>query len=218
MSGEWALPGFTEVDRLGEGSFGRVVLARQDRTGHLVAIKYLFARHLGDPRLVDAFRQEARVLSQVISPHVARLHEFIETPQGAAIVMEAVPGVPLREILRSDGTLDPEAALAVLKGSLLGLSAAHHAGIVHRDYKPDNVLVDAQRQSKLVDFGIAVLAGQAGLSVGTPAYMARHVRADDLRQHPCLLAEGVHQPRVTEVPGEEVLDGHQVPGPVLPGQ
>ena len=169
---EWALPGFTEVDRLGEGSFGRVVLARQDQTGHTVAIKYLFARHLSDPRLVDAFRQEARVLSQVVSPHVARLHEFIETPEGAAIVMEAVPGVPLRAILKSDGTLEPEAALAVLKGSLLGLSAAHHAGIVHRDYKPDNVLVDTQRQSKLVDFGIAVLAGQAGLSVGTPAYMA----------------------------------------------
>ncbi|AXB46013.1 serine/threonine-protein kinase [Amycolatopsis albispora] len=169
---EWALPGFTEVDRLGEGSFGRVVLARQDSTGHTVAIKYLFARHLADPRLVDAFRQEARVLSQVVSPYVARLHEFIETPDGAAIVMEAVPGVPLRAILESDGALAPEAALAVLKGSLLGLSAAHHAGIVHRDYKPDNVLVDTHRQSKLVDFGIAVLAGQAGLSVGTPAYMA----------------------------------------------
>ncbi|MGC7093156.1 serine/threonine-protein kinase [Amycolatopsis lurida] len=169
---EWTLPGFTEVDRLGEGSFGRVVLARQDSTGHTVAIKYLFARHLSDPRLVEAFRQEARVLSQVVSPHVARLHEFIETPEGAAIVMEAVPGVPLRAILTSDGTLEPEAALAVLKGSLLGLSAAHHAGIVHRDYKPDNVLVDTRRQSKLVDFGIAVLAGQPGLSVGTPAYMA----------------------------------------------
>ncbi|MBP2179667.1 serine/threonine-protein kinase [Amycolatopsis magusensis] len=225
MSGEWALPGFTEVDRLGEGSFGRVVLARQDRTGHLVAIKYLFARHLDDPRLVDAFRQEARVLSQVISPHVARLHEFIETPQGAAIVMEAVPGVPLREILRSDGTLDPEAALAVLKGSLLGLSAAHHAGIVHRDYKPDNVLVDAQRQSKLVDFGIAVLAGQAGLSVGTPAYMAPEQwsgntasPATDVYAATCVFFQCVAGHRPFEADSTEVLRNLHAHAPIPFGE
>ncbi|MBN6035517.1 serine/threonine-protein kinase [Amycolatopsis sp. 195334CR] len=169
---DWTLPGFAEVKALGEGGFGRVVLARQDGTGAEVAIKYLYAEHLGDPRLVDAFRQEARVLSQVVSPHVARLHEFIETPEGAAIVMEAVPGVSLSAILTAEGQLAPEAALVVLKGSLLGLSAAHTAGVVHRDYKPDNVLVQPNRQSKLVDFGIAVLAGETGLSVGTPGYMA----------------------------------------------
>ncbi|AXB46014.1 serine/threonine-protein kinase [Amycolatopsis albispora] len=171
MSG-WTLPGFTEVKALGEGGFGRVVLARQEGTGAEVAIKYLYAEHLADPRLVAAFRQEARVLSQVVSPYVARLHEFIETPDGAAIVMEAVPGVPLSAILTAEGELTPEAALVVLKGSLLGLSAAHAAGVVHRDYKPDNVLVRPDRQSKLVDFGIAVLAGETGLSVGTPGYMA----------------------------------------------
>ncbi|RZQ65424.1 serine/threonine protein kinase [Amycolatopsis suaedae] len=166
------MPGFTELEPLGEGTFGRVVLARQDVTGHLVAIKYLFPWFVTDTTQLGAFRQEAAALHRVADPHVARLYEFFETPQGAAIVMEAVPGVSLRAILEADGVLDPEAALALLKGSLLGLAAAHTAGVVHRDYKPDNVLVTGDRQSKLVDFGTAVLAGDTGLPVGTPAYMA----------------------------------------------
>ncbi|RZQ62357.1 serine/threonine-protein kinase [Amycolatopsis suaedae] len=170
-SPRWSLPGFTELADLGSGSFGRVVLARHDASGTEVAVKYLFTQHLGDAEHVARFREEARQAARVISPHVARLHEFVETPEGAAIVMEAVPGVSLKAVL-AQGPLDPEAALAVLKGSLLGLAAAHVAGVVHRDYKPDNVLVGADRESKLVDFGLAVLAGDTGVPAGTPAYMA----------------------------------------------
>ncbi|HVV09170.1 serine/threonine-protein kinase [Amycolatopsis sp.] len=169
---EWSLPGFTEIRALGEGGFGRVVLARHDGTGTLVAIKYLFSRYLSDPARLAAFRREAEILRRVPSAHITRLYEFAETPYGAAIVMEAVRGVPLRELLLVDGRLEPESALAVLKGSLLGLADAHRAGIVHRDYKPDNVLVGPDRESKLVDFGIATLAGETGLPIGTPAYMA----------------------------------------------
>ncbi|WP_051116328.1 serine/threonine-protein kinase [Amycolatopsis nigrescens] len=169
---DWSLPGFTELQPLGSGTFGRVVLARHEHSGTVVAIKYLFARYLADPVQLASFRREARLLHQLSSPHIARLYEFVEQAEGAAIVMEAVPGVSLRELLLADGTLTPESALAVLKGSLLGLAGAHAAGTVHRDYKPDNVLIGPDRQSKLVDFGIAVLAGEAGLPVGTPAYMA----------------------------------------------
>jgi serine/threonine protein kinase len=86
--------------------------------------------------------------------------------------MEAVNGVSLRDVLSGNpGPLPPEAALTVLKGSLLGLSAAHAAGVVHRDYKPANVLVESSGNSKLVDFGIAGLSGERTVA-GTPAYMA----------------------------------------------
>ncbi|WP_052371642.1 serine/threonine-protein kinase [Amycolatopsis taiwanensis] len=166
------LAGFTEIKPLGEGGFGRVVLARHDASGTPVAIKYLFQQHLADPARLAEFRREAQVLQRVASAHISRLYEFVETPEGAAIVMEAVRGISLREVLRVDGRLAPESALAVLKGSLLGLADAHRVGIVHRDYKPDNVLVGPDRESKLVDFGIAVLAGEAGTPVGTPAFMA----------------------------------------------
>ncbi|WP_051124675.1 protein kinase domain-containing protein [Amycolatopsis benzoatilytica] len=172
MGDTWSVPGFTEVDELGVGGFGRVVLAKHEESGRMAAIKYLRAEYLADARIADAFRREAWLLSGVRSPHVVRLFDYVETPHGAALIMEAVPGVSLRALLTVEKTLAPEAALAILKGSLLGLADAHAVGVVHRDYKPGNVLVSREGDSKLVDFGLATLDGHNGLSAGSPSYMA----------------------------------------------
>ncbi|WIX98514.1 protein kinase [Amycolatopsis mongoliensis] len=172
MNDTWHVPGYAEVDVLGTGGFGRVVLAKHEASGKMAAIKYLRADFLGDARIVDGFRREAWLLSGVRSRHVVRLFDFVETPQGAALVMEAVPGVSLRALLVAENVLAPEAALAILKGSLLGLADAHAVGVVHRDYKPGNVLVSREGESKLVDFGLATLDGHNGLTAGSPAYMA----------------------------------------------
>ncbi|MEV7042347.1 protein kinase [Amycolatopsis sp. NPDC051061] len=172
MNDTWRLPGYAEVDVLGTGGFGRVVLAKHEASGKMAAIKYLRAEFLADARIADGFRREAWLLSGVRSPHVVRLFDFVETPQGAALVMEAVPGVSLRALLVAENVLAPEAALAILKGSLLGLADAHAVGVVHRDYKPGNVLVSREGESKLVDFGLATLDGHNGLTAGSPAYMA----------------------------------------------
>ncbi|WP_433477557.1 serine/threonine-protein kinase [Spirillospora sp. CA-142024] len=165
---EWRLTGFTEDRELGRGAQGRVVLAHHDESGTPVAIKYLAG---GDTAAVAGLRAEAQMLGRLTSPYVARLFQFVESEQGAAIVMEAVNGVSLKEVLLEHGALTPEAALLVLKGSLLGLAAAHAVGVVHRDYKPANVVVRSDGLSKLVDFGVAVLAGE-GSFAGTPVYMA----------------------------------------------
>ncbi|WP_440065769.1 protein kinase domain-containing protein [Streptosporangium sp. OZ121] len=168
----WTPPGYTELRELGVGGGGRVVLARHDESGTWVAIKYLAEWLRDDPGFLARFREEARLLVELADENVARLYEYVEVPGGAAIVMEAVNGVSLRELLREHGSTGPEAALTVLKGSLAGLATAHRAGLVHRDYKPENVLVETTGTSKLVDFGIAVRAGEGGRAAGTPPYMA----------------------------------------------
>jgi serine/threonine protein kinase len=167
---DWDVPGFTELKALGSGGFGDVVLARHDESGTLVAIKYLRRNLLQDPEWVEMFRSEAAVLASLDDPNVVRLYEYVESPAGAAIVMELIDGVSLREILRHQGKTTPEAALVVLQGSLLGLAAAHQRGVVHRDYKPENVLVNGDGASKLTDFGIAARVGDQPIPAGTLVY------------------------------------------------
>ena len=105
-----------------------MVLARHDASGALVAVKYLRRELLDDPEFAEMFRAEARVLASLEDPNVVRLYEYVESPSGAAIVMELIDGVSLREILARQGKTTAEAALVVLQGSLLGLAAAHARG------------------------------------------------------------------------------------------
>jgi serine/threonine-protein kinase len=169
----WTVPGYTEERLVGEGASGRVVAAVSELTGQRVAIKYLSPALARDSSYMRHFRTEAETLRALDVPQVVKLYDYVEAPgQGAAIVMELVDGVSLHELITQQGPTTPESALMVLKGSLLGLAAAHAIGVVHRDYKPENVLVDGRGDSKLSDFGVATKAGKKALAAGTPLYMA----------------------------------------------
>jgi len=172
-SDDWAVPGYTEERLVGRGASGRVVAGVNIQTGQRVAIKYLGPALVRDPAFMWEFRTEAELMQALDVPQVVRIYDYVEQPgQGAAIVMELIDGVSLHEMIAHNGPTSPEAALAVLKGSLLGLAAAHTLGIVHRDYKPENVLVDTNGNSKLSDFGVAIKAGKQVPIAGTPLYMA----------------------------------------------
>src|SRR5215471_17607252 len=145
----WSVPGYSQLKALGAGGFGDVVVAKHDASGVLVAIKYLHEDLLADPGFVAMFRGEAAVLASMDDQNVVQLYEYVEAPEGAAIVMELVPGV-----------------------SLQGLGAAHRRDVVHRDYKPANVLVNGEGASKLTDFGLAVRTGERPVPAGTLAYVA----------------------------------------------
>ncbi|MEV4005616.1 serine/threonine-protein kinase [Actinomadura sp. NPDC049753] len=219
----WRVPGYSEMRVLGEGAQGRVVLARHDATGRPAAIKYLAPSLAGDPEFRERFRAEADLLSRLRNPYVAQMFGLVETPDGAAIVMEAVDGAPLKSVLAERGPLAPEAALAVLKGSLLGLAAAHGLGIVHRDYKPANVIVRGDGLSKLIDFGVAVDAGATGRS-GTPVYMAPEQWRDepaspatDVYAAACVFYECVTGRRPYTAETQEGLMGRHLTAPIPVG-
>jgi hypothetical protein len=216
--GEWSVSGFSEVRELGRGAQGRVVLARHATAGTPVAIKYLPADAAEGDRAL--FEREARLLGQVRHPNVARLYRLVMGERGAAIIMEAVDGVPLRRILAEHGALGPEASLLVLKGSLLGLAAAHRAGVVHRDYKPANVVVRGDGLSKLIDFGVAVWSGQ-GSRAGTPYYMAPEqwrgdpaTPATDVYAATCVFYECVTGRRPYDPADRVALMGQHLTGPI----
>ena len=170
---EWSLPGYAEERELGRGVSGRVVAAVNETTGQRVAIKYfnddLVVR---DTEFLPRFRSDAERLMALESTHVAQIFDYVEEPGlGAAVVMALVEGVSLREMITRSGPLGAEAALVVLKDSLLGLAAAQSLPVPHGDLKPDNVLIDAKGWCTLTDFGVAVKTSKR-TPAGTAAYMA----------------------------------------------
>ena len=169
---------------IGTGAIGIVFKASHRDLGRTVAIKVLNPRYQGDADLLTVFRTEARAASQLEHPHVARVYDFGQEADGLVyIVMEYLSGYTLGSVLTARRKLTSTRALDLMMQVCAGLSAAHERGIVHRDVKPDNiVLVPAQDDEghpveivKVCDFGIAALAttcDEQGLVAGTPQYMA----------------------------------------------
>ncbi len=169
----WRLADYSEVGRLGTGATGTVASARHDPTGTFVAIKFLSARRHGRSTPTDWFRSQVRLLADIDDTHIVRLYEYIERPAGGALVMELVDGVSLDDLLRrGGGALEPQVALAILKGSLLGLAAAHKRGLLHRDFRPSNVQISRSGVVKIVDFGVVPPVDSMRPGDGTPLYQA----------------------------------------------
>jgi serine/threonine-protein kinase len=175
---------FLVMEKLGEGGMGEVYLAEHVRIKRKVALKLMRPWMLGDPVAVGRFHREAENASQISHPNVAQVYDFGETAERVVyLAMEFVDGEPLSNILDREGSLLTVRTAEIVRQIGEALTAAHAMGILHRDLKPDNVMVGRTRHGtdlvKLVDFGIARAMHRStqqftstGLVVGTPDYMS----------------------------------------------
>ncbi|MDQ3328766.1 MAG: protein kinase, partial [Chloroflexota bacterium] len=167
------------------------------RLGRVVAIKLLRETYAHDPSFTARFENEARAAARLSHPNIVDVYDYDSSDGRYFIAMEYVSGRNLKEAINADAPFEAAQAVGMLGPILSGLGAAHEAGLVHRDMKPQNVLVGPDGVPKIADFGIAKAMGdagmtEAGIAFGTPHYLApEQARGDAVSPRTDLYAVGV---------------------------
>jgi eukaryotic-like serine/threonine-protein kinase len=167
-------------DPIGRGGMATIYRGQDMRMDRVVAIKVLREVYSTDPKFVTRFQREAKAASALQHPNIVQVYDYGQTDGNYFIVMELIEGTDLRRYLRSRGVLAIDRAIIIAHDVALGLGAAHRRGIVHRDVKPQNVLVGRDGSIKLTDFGIASVYKDinaerlttTGMTLGTVQYYA----------------------------------------------
>ena len=189
-------------DRLGRGGMGTVYRAVDETLHREVAIKVLNAE-LNDPEVAKRFRAEAITVARLSHPGIATIYELFQHDGQWLMVMEFVRGETLERLVERLGALSPPRAAELCLQTLAALAHAHSMGVVHRDLKPANLMITESGSVKIMDFGIARVAGaehltSAGYMMGTPAYMApEQVMGHEIDARADLYAMGVVFYRLT---------------------
>jgi serine/threonine protein kinase len=178
--------GFEIIARLGQGAMGTVFKATQLSVGRVVALKVLPPRLTKSPNFLERFLREARAAARLSHPNIVKAIDAGQAGVYYYYAMEFVDGRSARDLVESHGRLTERRALQVGRDIARALAHAHEAGVIHRDVKPDNILVAADGTCKLADLGVARETGntdsrltQTGMAVGTPNYISpEQVRAD----------------------------------------
>ena len=171
---------FVLQQQLGKGAAGVVYLATDTRLQQTVALKVLHAWLGEDPEVLERFKREIVLTRRIAHPGVCRLHDLHEEDGQTFITMEYVEGQTLAAVIHKEGRLSPLKTLEVLRGLAAPLDAAHHAGVVHRDLKPGNVLAKRDGSLCVLDFGMATASDvtkitRAGRTVGSLRFIAPEV-------------------------------------------
>ena len=163
--------------KLGEGAFGMVYKGFDEKLGRDVAIKVLKPSALGSAKYIERFLREAKVVAQMLHGNIVPVYQLGEHGSGYFIASAFIPGEPLSQVIPENG-LDPARAVRLVVQLLEALAYAHDRGVLHRDVKPSNAMLDAKDTLYLMDFGLAGLVGenegrmtQDGTVMGTAAYM-----------------------------------------------
>jgi serine/threonine protein kinase len=165
------------IEELGKGGMGRVYKVYDKKIREIIALKLLKPEIASDLRTTERFSNELRFARKISHPHVCRMYDLGEEGQAHFITMEYVPGEDLKSFIRRAGHLTEPKAMSIAAQIAEGLAEAHRLGVLHRDLKPQNVMIDRDGNAKVMDFGIARSLHAAGLTasgvmVGTPEYMS----------------------------------------------
>jgi eukaryotic-like serine/threonine-protein kinase len=168
---------FELIEELGAGGMGIVYRAYDKQVGEEIALKILHPEIALDERTVDRFRNEIKLARRISHRNVCRMHELHEDGKTLFITMEYVSGQDLKGLIRETKGLTAGKAISIAKQAAEGLCEAHSLGVIHRDLKPQNIMVDKEGSAKIMDFGIARSLRAAGMTaegmiIGTPEYMA----------------------------------------------
>jgi len=191
--------------RLGTGGHGEVYLGRHEVLGRRIALKLLHPPLHADPKLLARFRREARAASRIKHPNIPHVHDFSYTDEGRPyMVMDHVPGRTLTRELCDGGPLSLPRCLAILAQVASALEAARLAGVIHRDLKPDNIMLTegarpGQEQVMVLDFGLAKIMASGSMDLttegsfqGTPEYIPPElIEAKELDHRADLYSLGV---------------------------
>ncbi len=164
------------ISRLGQGGMARVFLAQDESLHRQVAIKVLADRHSDDPHFIERFQREARAAARLNHPSIVQVYDQSQTAGMSYIVQEYVEGETLKDLIRRASPIEPRRAITIALQILAALRIAHQQGVIHRDVKPQNILVQPDGKIKVADFGIASAGDtemtEAGSIVGTAQYLA----------------------------------------------
>ncbi|HEY2645799.1 MAG TPA: serine/threonine-protein kinase, partial [Candidatus Acidoferrales bacterium] len=182
---------------LGEGGMGAVYKARDRELDRMVALKVIRPELAGRPEILQRFKQELILARKVTHRNVIRIFDLGDANGIKFITMEFIEGRDLKSLLVEKGKLPPEEAADIVQQVCLALEAAHAEGVVHRDLKPQNIMMDKQGRASVMDFGIARsldMGGmtQTGAMIGTPEYMSpEQVRGEHVDERSDLFTLGV---------------------------
>lgn len=182
---------------IGEGGYGVVYRAKQHAVNREVAMKVILPKYANSPEFIRRFEAEAQVVARLEHPHVVPLYDYWREPDSAFLVMRFLRGGSLRDQLDELGAMRPESISKILEQVASALTFAHRNGVIHRDIKADNILLDEDGNAYLGDFGIAKELGtEANLTkdniIGTPAYLApEQIRGGDIGPQSDIYAFGI---------------------------
>ena len=165
------------IEELGTGGMGSVYKAVDKKLNEDVAIKLLKKEIASDRKTIERFANELKLARRIVHKNIGRMYELMEYQGTSFITMEFVPGENLKSFIRRIGKLPEEKAASIAKQVAEGLREAHHLGVIHRDLKPQNIMIDTEGNARIMDFGIARSVREAGITeagmmVGTPEYMS----------------------------------------------